>query len=129
MRIFKNAWFERFCRKQRISDKALLEAIERAERGQVDAHLGSGVIKQRLARTGQGKSGGFRTVIFYRTAKRAFFMYGFAKSSRDNLEPDEEAQFKKAASHLLDVTDEQLASLIANGQFLEVTANVKKVPE
>ena len=31
MRIFKNAWFERFARKQNISDKAIAQAIERAE--------------------------------------------------------------------------------------------------
>ena len=57
MRIFKNAWFEQFARKQRIPDKALLEAVERAEKGQIDANLGSGVLKQRVARQGQGKAG------------------------------------------------------------------------
>ncbi len=57
MRVFKNAWFERFARKQRIPDEALLEAVARAERGQIDADLGGGVIKQRVARRGQGRSG------------------------------------------------------------------------
>lgn len=52
MRVFKNAWFERFAHKQCIPDKALLEAIERAEKGQIDADLGGGVIKQRVARKG-----------------------------------------------------------------------------
>ena len=74
MRIFKNAWFERFARKQNISDKAMAQAIERAEQGLIDADLGGGVIKQRVARPGQGKSGGFRTVILYRTTERAFFV-------------------------------------------------------
>ena len=74
MRIFKNAWFERFARKQNISDKAIAQAIERAEQGLIDADLGGGVIKQRVARPGQGKSGGFRTVILYRTTERAFFV-------------------------------------------------------
>lgn len=123
MKIYKNAWFERFARKQRISDTALLEAIERVERGLIDADLGSGVIKQRVARTGQGKSGGFRTIIFYRTARRAFFVYGFAKNNRENLEPDEEAQFKKAATYVLELTEEQLARLIDVGQFLEVKSD------
>lgn len=55
MRIFKNAWFERFARKQCITDRALHDAIERAEKGLIDADLGGGVIKQRVARQGQGK--------------------------------------------------------------------------
>lgn len=120
MRVFKNAWFERFARKQRIPDKALLEAIERAEKGQIDADLGGGVLKQRVARQGQGKSGGFRTIILYRTEERAFFVYGFAKSDRDNIDKDEEAQFKKAASHVLDLTEKQLSELLSMGQFSEV---------
>lgn len=88
MRVFKNAWFERFARKQRIPDKALLEAVERAEKGQIDADLGGDVIKQRLARKGQGKSAGFRTIILYHAARRAFFVYGFAKSERDNIDDE-----------------------------------------
>lgn len=63
MRVFKNAWFERFARKQGISDAVLLEAVERAERGLIDADLGGCVIKQRVARPGQGRSVGWRTVL------------------------------------------------------------------
>jgi hypothetical protein len=73
-----------------------------------------------VARQGQGKSGGFRTIILYRTEERAFFVYGFAKSDRDNIDRDEEAQFKKAASHVLDLTEKQLSELISMGQFSEV---------
>jgi hypothetical protein len=129
VRVFKNAWFERFARKQCIPDKALLEAIERAEKGQIDADLGGGVIKQRVARKGQGKSGGFRTIILYHSARRAFFVYGFAKSERDNIDDDEEAQFKKAAAHVLGLTDEQLAQLIGKNQFSEVHENGEEVSE
>lgn len=50
MRIFENAWFERFARKQNILDKAMAQAIERAAQGLIDADLGGGVIKQRVAR-------------------------------------------------------------------------------
>ena len=62
MRIFRNAWFGRFARKERITDAALLDAVSRVERGQIDADLG-GVIKQRVARPGQGRSGGYRTIV------------------------------------------------------------------
>ena len=120
MRIFKNAWFERFMRKQNLRDAALRDAIQRAEQGLIDADLGGGVVKQRVARPGQGRSGGYRTLILYRQAHRAFFVYGFAKSQQANISDEEAAAFKNAARHVLELTDEQLAALIRNGQFSEV---------
>jgi len=39
-------------------DDRLCEAVERAESGLIDANLGGGLIKQRVARLGQGRSGG-----------------------------------------------------------------------
>ncbi|WP_238534258.1 type II toxin-antitoxin system RelE/ParE family toxin [Advenella kashmirensis] len=63
MRVFKNAWFDRFARKHGITDEALLDAIARVKRGLIDADLGAGVLKQRVARPGQGRSSGFRTII------------------------------------------------------------------
>ncbi|MEW6186311.1 MAG: type II toxin-antitoxin system RelE/ParE family toxin, partial [Thermodesulfobacteriota bacterium] len=93
MRIFKNAWFVRFARVQKISDETLREAIKRAESGQVDADLGGGVLKQRIARPGQGKSKGYRTIILLHQGYRAFFVYGFAKSERDDIDKDEQEQF------------------------------------
>lgn len=75
----------------------LCEAIERAERGLIDADLGAGLIKQRVARPGAGRSGGYRTLIFFRAETRAVFAFGFAKSDLANLEDDEEAAFKRAA--------------------------------
>ena len=115
-----NAWFERFARKQRITDAALIDAVRRAERGQIDADLGGGVIKQRVARAGQGKSGGYRTIILYRQEQRAFFVFGFAKSEQANIDDDDEAQFKKMAKELLALSDAQMAMLIERGRFSEV---------
>ncbi|MBV6273435.1 type II toxin-antitoxin system RelE/ParE family toxin [Alcaligenaceae bacterium CGII-47] len=129
MKVFKNAWFERFARKQGITNKALLEAITRAERGLIDADLGGGVIKQRVARPGQGKSGGFRTIILYRTAERAFFVYGFSKNDRDNIDDNEEAAFKKAAGYVLGLSDTHLAELIDQNQFTEVHDHDEEIPE
>jgi hypothetical protein len=129
VRVFKNAWFERFARKQRIPDEALMEAILRAEKGLVDADLGGGVVKQRVARKGQGKSGGYRTIILYRTQERAVFVYGFAKSDRDNIDEDEAVQFKKAAAHVFGLTEEQLAKLVDQGQFSEVLENGEEISE
>ena len=120
VRIFKNAWFDRFARRQKIQDGMLREAIHRAEQGLVDADLGGSVIKQRVARSGQGRSGGYRTVILYRRRDRAYFVYGFAKSQRANISDEETAAFKRAARHVLELTDGQLSELIRKGQFSEV---------
>ena len=79
LRAFKNAWFKRFARKEKISDEVLWDAVERAEQGQVDADLGSGVIKQRIARSGRGKSNGYRTIILYCKGDKAFFVYAAAE--------------------------------------------------
>lgn len=121
MKIFKNAWFWRFARRERIADKTLLDAIARAEQGTIDADLGGNVIKQRIARPGQGKSGGYRTVIVFRKGDRAFFVYGFAKSERDNIDRAETEAFKKAARELLALSDEQIGTLIENGALTEIT--------
>lgn len=120
MQILKNAWFQRFARKQRISDAALIDAVRRADLGQIDADLGGGVIKQRVAREGQGKSGGFRTIILYRQEQRAFFVFGFAKSEQANIAGDEEVLFKKMANELFSLSDEQVAALVRNGALSEV---------
>ncbi len=80
MRVFKNKPFARFARKAGLTDSALMKAVAEAERGLVDAVLGGGVIKQRVAREGGGKSGGFPTIILFRLGEMAFFVHGFAKS-------------------------------------------------
>jgi hypothetical protein len=123
LRVFKNAWFGRFARKQKIPDAVLRHAVERIERGQIDADLGGGVVKQRIARPGKGKSKGFRTIILLRQSKRAVFVYGFAKGARENIRKDEEETFKLAAKYVLALSDEQIEALIANGQFSEVASH------
>ena len=120
MHIFKSRWFQRFARKEGIEDAALREALARAEKGQIDADLGGGVIKQRIARPGQGKSKGYRIIIFFRRGAKAFFVYGFAKSQRANINDDEEQQFKEAAKIVLALTQKQLTELLMRGDFVEV---------
>ncbi len=89
MRIYTTKWLTRFARRERIADRSLLEAVARAERGLVDADLGGGLVKQRVARAGQGRSGGYRMLIAYRAGTRAVFLYGFAKHERENIDPDQ----------------------------------------
>ncbi len=104
-RIFKNGWFERFARKERIADSALRDAVERAESGLVDADLGGGVIKQRVARPGKGKSGGYRTLILFRQGDRAIFAFGFAKSAQANISTTDLTLLRDAATEALEWND------------------------
>jgi hypothetical protein len=120
LRIFKNKWFNRFARREKISDALLLKAIEEAEAGIVSGDLGGSIIKQRIARPGQGKSGGYRTIIIFRSRDKAFFVYGFAKSDQDNMSKDELAAFKEFAKIILEFSDGKLKKAIETGNFIEV---------
>lgn len=119
-RILMNRWFQRFAAKERIGSQALIEAIERANRGLIDADLGGGVIKQRVARPGQGRSGGYRTLILFRVGSRAVFAFGFAKSDQANIAPADLALLKNTASMTLGLTEDDIARLVATGQLIEV---------
>jgi len=120
LRIFKNKVFTRFAKKSGISDAALCKAIKEAEKGLVDADLGGGVIKKRVAREGQGKSGGFRTIILFKTGTRALFAYGFAKNERDNIDNDELTEFKRLAEKMLNYSDSELGHAINKSILTEV---------
>jgi hypothetical protein len=120
LRIFTTRWFGRFARRERISDASLKEAIERAERGLVDADLGGGIVKQRVARPGQGRSGGYRVLVAYRRASRAVFLYGFAKHERDNIGPDELATLREIGAAWLDASAPEIAGALQEGALQEV---------
>lgn len=120
MRVFKTKPFARFASREGVADEELCETVGQAERGLIDADLGSGVIKQRLAREGQGKSGGFRSIVFFRRGERAFFVYGFAKSDRDNIRRDELKAFRKLAGEMLTLDDKALAAAMKNGTIMEI---------
>jgi len=126
VRLFKTKWFMRYARQERIDDHSLLEAIERAERGLVDVDLGGGIIKQRIARTGQGRSGGFRLLVGYRSGNLAVFLYGFAKNERDNITPDDLDTLREIGATWIAAKKEHLENAIKEGILTEVNYDNKK---
>ena len=120
MRIFKNLWFERFARKEQISDNLLRKVIMQADQGLIDADLGHGVIKQRIPRRGQGKSGGYRAIILFRHGDKALFVYGFAKSDQDNITANEKKEFRKLADKFLAMSEQQLTAAVESGKWKEI---------
>jgi hypothetical protein len=120
VRVFKTKWFTRFARRERIPDASLCEAVRRAEQGLIDAQLGGGVVKQRVARPGQGRSGGYRVLIAYRIKMLSVYLYGFAKSERENVGDDELATLRDIAEGWLQADANVLARAIAEGLIQEV---------
>lgn len=121
LRTFKTKVFARFADREGIDDAALRGAVRRAGQGLIDADLGGGVIKQRIARKGQGRSGGFRSIVLFRRGELAFFVYGFAKSDRQNLRRDELEAFRLLADEMLELGESGLQAVLANGTIIEVT--------
>ena len=120
MKVFKTRWFARFARQEGLPDDSLLEAIERAERGLVDADLGGGLIKQRIARRGQGRSGGYRVMIAYRARSRVIFLFGFAKKERENISPDELVFLRELAKNWLTSDNAKIRKEIETGNLQEI---------
>jgi hypothetical protein len=99
----------------------------RCRAGLIAADLGGGVIKQRIARPGQGKSGGFRTLIVFKAGTRAFFVHGFAKNEKDNIGRNELAALRKLAAELLAYDDKAISRAIASGVLLEVKRDAQTI--
>lgn len=125
MRIYKVKAFARFSRREHISDAALIKAVSDAERGLIDADLSGGLIKQRVARAGEGKSGGYRTLIAIRSKERAIYLFGFAKSDLDNIADDVLSDLRQLAAYWLSVDDAALEKAVAAGHIIGVKANDK----
>ena len=120
MRIFKTKWLARFARREGIADKSLREAIERAESGLIDADLGGGLIKQRIARKGQGRSGGYRMIVGYRVKNRAIFLLGFAKNERESIEDDELLSLREIAEKWLAADASRIQKELELGNLQEI---------
>ncbi len=120
VRIFKTKWLARFARREGISDNSLCEAIERAESSLIDADLGGGLIKQRVARQGQGRSGGYRMIVGYRVKDRAVFLLGFAKNERENIEDDELRSLREVAQKWLTADAARIQTELELGNLQEI---------
>jgi hypothetical protein len=120
LRVYATSEFRRLARREGIEDRRLCEAAERAARGLIDADLRAGLIKQRVARVGQGRHGGFRALAAYRAGYRCVFLYVFAKNERDNIGDDELAHWRKVAAAYLQMSSERLDELIQIKEVMEV---------
>jgi hypothetical protein len=114
-------WFAKFASREEISDATLVAAIDQANSGLIDADLGGGLIKQRVAR----KGGGYRTLVLFRHEERAVFAFGFAKSNKANLSAAELRVYKQAAKIVLALTQAQIDTEVREERLFEVNDNAQ----
>jgi hypothetical protein len=119
VRVFKTKTLARFARQQGIDDDSLVAAVKRAMRGLIDADLGGKLIKQRVARPGEGRRGGFRMVIGF-GSERALFLYGFAKNERENISNSELLSLREIAATFLNARKDEIARAVKDGTLIEV---------
>jgi hypothetical protein len=123
MSVYVTKEFARFARKAGFANAKLLQAARDVAAGLYDADLGGGVFKQRVAREGGGKSGGFRTIILFRIGSHSFFAHGFAKSDKADVSAKELKALKRLAGLLLAFSDDQLRTAQDAGELIEVENN------
>jgi len=120
MRIFKGADFDDWAKKNKISNDSLITATREISMGLVDANLGGGVIKKRVALDGRGKRGGARTILAFRVGDIAVFIYGYAKNKKSDLTPKEEKALKMLAKTYFSLSESELDKAVAKGQLIEI---------
>jgi hypothetical protein len=118
--VYKTKSFGRFARRARIGDAVLWQTATLVNQGSIDADLGGGVIKQRIARAGKGKSSGVRSIILFRFQGRAVFVHGFAKKDVSNIKESELMAFRELADVILGYSDTEIAKRVADGALMEI---------
>lgn len=107
-------------RKISLTDKALCTAVSEMEAGLFDADLGGNILKKRIALPGRGKSGSSRTLIATNRKNRWFFVYGFEKSDRSNINKKELEALQDIAIDLLKLNSSQLDNHVSSGALQEI---------
>jgi hypothetical protein len=125
MAVCKTRWFNRWASKEGLSTASLCAAVQEMMQGLVDADLGGGLVKKRIGRPGQGKSGGYRTLVATNKGNRWVFVFGFPKNERSNIDKDEAEALKKLAAHLLSLTPQALGKARRAGELIEVDCDAK----
>ncbi len=112
--------FRKWAKKRKIDAQDLTRVLKEVVDGRFEANLGAHIYKKRVARSGAGKSGGYRTIICFKQSDRAVYVHGFSKSSRGNVSDKELLALKEYAELLLSMSDDELQTAITTGALVEV---------
>ena len=120
MKKLKTKWFNKWAKKQKLSNERLLLAIDDMQNNLSSVNLGGGLYKIRVSLEHSGKSSAFRTIIVYKENDRAVMVYGFMKKEQENLSASELKSFKTLSKDILALSDEALMHAIRNKVFIEI---------
>lgn len=120
MRIFCTKNFAKWARKEKVPEASLISAVAEIDHGLIDARMGQGLVKKRIAAPGRGKSGSWRTIIAYRVRDKAFFLHGFAKNEKANVTSTELHWLKSFSRLYLTLGNEDLAKACSEGVLVEI---------
>jgi len=123
MQVFMTKWFQQWAAREALTDDALLSAVEEIGQGLIDADLGGHLVKKRIGTRGRGKSGSVRTLLAIQLGEKAFFIYGFSKNERANVNEKELKALKLLTSELLGYTYPTLEKALKAGELIEVNIN------
>lgn len=121
----KTRHFSRWAVKTGVSDNALRIAINEIRAGLIDADLGGGIIKKRIALPGRGKRGSTRTLLATNKNDRWIFVLGFEKNERDNITTNELEALRFLAADLFRLSNKQVIEAIRHGSLVEVKDETK----
>jgi hypothetical protein len=116
LRVFASKPFMRFARRFGICDEALWETVN----GACDADLGGGLFKYRLARDGEGSSGGASALIALKVGQRAVLMFGFEKKDQQNIKLDELRGYRKAVKIYLGYSEQEMSAIVKQKALIEI---------
>ena len=123
MNVYRSKAFTRLARREGLTDLYICQAVAEMNTGLSDANLGAGLFKKRIAMPGQGKRGSWRALLGFQAGKKAFFLYLFPKSSRDNIEDDEMKALKRLTRYYLTLKPSEIKTALQCGELNEVNCN------
>ena len=120
MRVIQTKEFKKWSKSEKLSNQNLAKAISEIENGLIDANLGGGLIKKRVAIGSSGKSGGARTIIAYKKRIKAFFLHGFKKNEISNIDDSELKVLRRFGEVLMSRSNTDINLSIKINQLYEV---------
>ena len=120
MKIFKHRLFQQWVKAEKLTDVALVKAVDEINRGLHDGNLGGYLYKKRIAMPGRGKRGSYRTLLAFKQDDHAFFVYGYAKNVKANINAKEQTIYKDLAKTLLGLDKKVLEHMLKIGSLIEV---------
>lgn len=120
IKIYKTPKFSEWLIDSGLTDKDLANSVHEMISGLVDAKLGSGLYKKRIALAGRGKRSGARTIVASCIDDKWFFLFAFAKNEKDNISKNDEKAFQAMARILFALDEKGLEKAVSDKRLLEV---------